>query len=221
MGTKIVAVTINRGGQGKTMLCRSLGTLAGEVGLTSLVIDMDTQQNSTNWRKRRPKERLLPLVEFSTENDLEEVIERARKAECDLVMIDTPPGRSTEAAAAVEAADLVLVPVNDERETWEGVPRTARLARSAGKPAFVVPNRVHPQSLKGDREIRAVAEAAGLDSTPATLHQFTVHKDASHEGLTATEKEPKGTAATELRDLWIWLRGALENLDKTNAHKVA
>ena len=47
MGTKVVAVTINRGGQGKTMLSRSLGVLAGQAGLAVLVVDMDTQENST------------------------------------------------------------------------------------------------------------------------------------------------------------------------------
>jgi len=41
---KIVAVTVNKGGAGKTMLCRSLGTAAARVGLSVLIIDMDTQQ---------------------------------------------------------------------------------------------------------------------------------------------------------------------------------
>src|SRR5690242_1515080 len=121
MGTKIVAVTINRGGQGKTMLSRSLATLASCAGLASMVIDMDSQENSTSWRKRRPKDRLLPLVQFSTENSLKDVLERARAANCDLVMIDTPPGRSTESAAAVEECDLVLVPCNGEIESFEGL----------------------------------------------------------------------------------------------------
>ena len=54
MSTKIIAVTINKGGAGKTMICRSLATMAAQVGMTSLIIDMDTQENSTSWRRRRP-----------------------------------------------------------------------------------------------------------------------------------------------------------------------
>ncbi len=107
MPTNVVAVTINKGGAGKTMLCRSLGVAAARAGLAVLIIDMDTQQNSTSWRKRRPEEDQLPLVWFTTENDLEETLRRARIAECDLILIDTPPGRNTEAPAAVEEADLV------------------------------------------------------------------------------------------------------------------
>ena len=104
MSTKVVAVTINKGGAGKTMLSRSLAVAAAAAGLSVLIIDMDTQQNSTSWRRRRPEALALPLVQFTTENDLEETLARARAADCDLVIIDTPPGRSTEAPAAVEAA---------------------------------------------------------------------------------------------------------------------
>ena len=59
----------------------------------------------------------------------------ARAADCDLVIIDTPPGHSTQAPAAVEAADLVLIPCTPEIDSFDGLPRTARLARTTGKPA--------------------------------------------------------------------------------------
>ncbi|MCP6571110.1 hypothetical protein NL494_28480, partial [Klebsiella pneumoniae] len=77
-------------------------------------------QNSTSWRRRRPAELPLPHVQFTTENDLAETLKRAKDAGCDLVLIDTPPGRSTEAPAAVEAADLVLIPCTSETECFEG-----------------------------------------------------------------------------------------------------
>ena len=139
------------------MVSRSLATAAARAGMTVLILDMDTQQNSTNWRRRRPDEEQLPLVQFTTENDLEETLRRARAAECDLVIIDTPPGRSTEAPAAVEAADLVLIPCTPEVESFEGLPRTARLARTTGKTAVVVPNLVQPTSRSEEEAIRGVA----------------------------------------------------------------
>ena len=221
MSTKVVAVTINRGGQGKTMLCRSLGALAGQAGFAVLVADMDTQENSTTWRKRRPGERQLPLVEFSTEKGLPELIERARAAECDLVLIDTPPGRSTEAAAAVEECDLALVPCNGEIESFEGLPRTARLARTTGKPAVVVPNWVAPGSLSEERTIRGVAESHGLPTAPVALHRYTLHKEASLLGLTACELDPNSKAAAELHALWEWLCAELQMTEGAQVHKVA
>jgi chromosome partitioning protein len=221
MGTKIVAVTINRGGQGKTMLCRSLGVLAGQAGLSVLVADMDTQENSTSWRKRRPEDRQLPLVEFTTEKGLPDLMERARAAECDLVLIDTPPGRSTEAAAAVEECDLALVPCNGEIESFEGLPRTARLARTTGKRAVVVPNWVAPGSITEERTIRGVAESHGLPSAPVALHRYTLHKEASLLGLSATELDPASKAAAELHGLWEWLCAELQMTESALVHKVA
>ena len=219
MSTKVVAVTINRGGQGKTMLCRSLGALAGRAGLSVLVADMETQENSTTWRKRRPAEQQLPLVEFTTEKGLEELIARARSAECDLVLIDTPPGRSTEAAAAVEECDLALIPCNGEIESFEGLPRTARLARTTGKQAVVVPNWVAPGSFTEERTIRGVAESHGLPCAPVALHRYTVHKEASLRGLTASELEPHGKAAAELQALWDWLSAELQMTASAPVHR--
>jgi chromosome partitioning protein len=219
--TKVVAVTINKGGAGKTMLSRSLATAAAEAGLSVLILDMDTQQNSTSWRKRRPKEIVLPLVEFTTENDLEETLTRARAAECDLVIIDTPPGRSTEAPAAVEVADLVLIPCSPDVEAFEGLPRTARLARTTGKTAVVVPNFVQPNSRSEQDAIRGVAEAQGLPTVPVALHRFNVHRDGSLRGLTAQELQRDSRAAAEVGLLWDWLRSELQLTTIAIVHKVA
>jgi chromosome partitioning protein len=207
---KTVAVTINKGGAGKTMISRSLGTAAATAGLAVLILDMDTQQNSTNWRRRRGEEHPLPLVHFTTENDLAEALKRARTASCDLVIIDTPPGRSTEAPAAVEEADLVLIPCTSDVECFEGLPRTARLARTTGTPAVVVPNFVHPSSLSEEEAIRGVAEAQGLETAPMAFHRFNVHREGSLRGMTAQELEPSSKAAAEVQALWSWLSARLQ-----------
>jgi chromosome partitioning protein len=220
MSTKVVAITINKGGVGKTMLSRSLAIAAAEAGLAVLILDMDTQQNSTNWRRRRPNEITLPLVQFTTENDLEDVLARARTAECDLVIIDTPPGRSTEAPAAVEAADLVLIPCSPDVEAFEGLPRTARLARTTGKTAVVVPNFVQPSSRSEEEAIRAVAAAQGLPSVPVALHRFNVHRDGSLRGMTAQELQPESRAALEIGLLWNWLCSELQLTTSAIVHKV-
>ncbi len=218
---KVAAVTINKGGVGKTMFCRSLGAAAAAAGLLVLILDMDTQQNSTSWRRRRPSDMPLPHVQFTTENDLVETLKRARDAGCDLVLIDTPPGRSTEAPAAVEMADLVLVPCTSEPECFEGLPRTARLARTTGKRAIVVPNFVHPSGRAEDEAIRGVAKAHELEVTPMTLHEYQVHRDGSLQGKTAAELQPESKAAQEINALWEWLGAELQMATSATVHKVA
>ena len=218
---KIGVTTINKGGVGKTMITRSLGTAAAAAGLAVLILDMDTQQNSSSWRSRRPKELELPLVQFTTENDLPEMIKRAEKAQFDLILIDTPPGRSSEAAAAVEVADLVLIPCTSETECFEGLPRTARLARTTGKRAVVVPNFVHPSGKAEEETIRGVAQGNDLETTPFALHEFQVHRDGSFQGKTAQEVDPRSRAASEINMLWDWFRAEVQLGTSAPVHKVA
>jgi len=218
---KIVAITINKGGVGKTMLSRSLGAAAASAGKLVLILAMDTQQNSTSWRRRRPAELPLPHVQFTTENDLPETLKRARDAGCDLVLIDTPPGRSTEAVAAVEEADLVLIPCTSETECFEGLPRTARLARQASKRAVVIANFVHPSGRAEVEAIRGVAKAQELETAPVALHEYQVHRDGSFQGKTAPEIQPDSKAAAEINVLWNWFCAEMQMTTNAVVHKVA
>lgn len=205
---KIIAVAINKGGTGKTTVARSLGTAGAAAGLNVLVLDMDTQQNATNWGRRRQEP--LPLVRFVTENDLEGELERARAAGCDLVLIDTPPARSTEAAAAVEAADLVLIPCTPALEALETLPRVARLARTTGKPAVAVLNYATPNSQAQEETARTVFEGVSLPMAPVVLHRFKIHEEANETGQTAQELDPDSKAAAEVNALWAWVCAQLQ-----------
>ncbi len=73
------------------MVSRSLGTSAAAAGRLVLILDMDTQQNSTSGRRRRPAELPMPHVQFATENDLAETLARAEAAGCDLVLSKSTP----------------------------------------------------------------------------------------------------------------------------------
>ena len=216
---KTVAVAINKGGTGKTTIARALGASAAAAGLNVLVLDMDTQQNATQWGRRRKLP--LPLVRFTTENDLADELARAKAAGCDLAIIDTPPARSTEAPAAVEAADLVLVPFTADIEAFEQLPRTARLARTTGKPAVAILNQATPNSRSEEEAARGVLDTLGLRMAPAVLHRFKVHRDASREGLSAQELEPESKAAAELIALWDWLCAELQLTINAHVHRRA
>jgi chromosome partitioning protein len=215
-----VAITTNKGGVGKTMLTKSIGTAATAAGFNVLLLDMDTQQNTAKWGKRRAKkDKPLPLAKFITETDLIEELDRAEKAGCDLVLLDTPPGRNSEAPAAVEAADLVLIPFWNDQDSYDGVTITAGLARRLGKKAYGVLNFATPNSRTHEETARDVLQALGLPMVDAVLHRYDAHRLASVEGLTAQELDPDSVAAREIADLWRWLSAALQLSKGATVHK--
>jgi chromosome partitioning protein len=214
---KVVSVAMQKGGVGKSTLTRSLAVAAADAGLNVLVLDMDAQQSTRQWRDRRQAP--LPVVSFVTEIDLARELDRARGAGCELVLIDTPPARSTEAPAAVEYSDYVIVPCTPDIESYEQLPRTLRLARTIGKPAAVVLTMATPNSRSEQDAAREVIQAIGGVEMVAVIHRLKVHRDASREGLAAGELEPEGKAAQEVAGLWNWLRAELQMCTSAEVRK--
>ena len=159
---KSLAVAVNKGGVGKTMTCKTIATAAAAAGLNVLLLDMDTQQNSTKWGRRRAEFQKLdmPIVRFTTENDLADEIKKAEAAGCDLVVIDTPPGRSSEAPAAVDSVDLVIIPcIAEDVDSFDGIPKTAQ-ARPYGWQA-----RRRASQLRDARREMASGDRAGRNGS--------------------------------------------------------
>jgi chromosome partitioning protein len=218
---RTIAVSINKGGVGKTSLVKMLATAAADAGLAVMILDMDTQQNSVSWRKRRDAQQKnpLPLAKFATEIDLNDELKRAEKAGCDLVFIDTPPGRSTEAMAACEAADMVVIPFWNDQDAYEGVTKTALMVKRLGKEAVGVLNFATPNSKSHEETAREVLKAIGLQMAPVALHRYDVHRLANIKGLTAQESEPKSAAADEIKQLWKWFSATLQMGKGASVHK--
>jgi chromosome partitioning protein len=205
------AITINKGGVGKTTLTKHLAVAAASAGLNVIIFDMDTQQNATTWgRRRQARGEELPVVRFVTENDLTDEVERARKAGCDLALIDTPPGRSSEAPAAVEIADLALIPFWLDSDAHDGAAKTAALARRLGRPFYSVLNFATPNSRSHEDAAREVMEGLNIPMAPVVLHRYEAYRAASPPGLTVQEIEPESRASAEIAELWGWLSDQLQ-----------
>lgn len=205
---QVITIAMQKGGVGKSTIARSLAVAAVRDGLSVLMIDMDSQQSVSQWAERRESD--MPVVVFSTENELPKKLAQA-KGVADLVIIDTPPARSTEAPAAVEVADLVLIPTTPDVEPLEQMPRTLRLCRGFSRPVFAVVNMANPTGPAEVVYTREVIEAMGAKIAPVVLHRRKAHRDASASGLTVQEVDPKGKAATEVDNLWAWVRAELQS----------
>jgi chromosome partitioning protein len=217
---KTIAVSINKGGVGKTTLTKALATAAAEANLNVMILDIDTQMNATNWGRRRELQNIpLPLVRFTTEQDLSGELRKAEQAGCDLVFIDTPPGRSTEAMAAVEASDIVLIPFWNDQDSYEGVTKTTLLAKRLGKKAYGILNFAPPNSRSHEETAREVLKVIDLPMAPVVMHRYDIHRIANPKGLTALEMEPESVASLEAESLWDWVSSILLLCKPATVHK--
>ena len=205
---KIIAIAMQKGGVGKSTLTRSLGVAATRAGLNTLILDMDAQQSTYQWSKRRKEP--LPPVRFIGEPDLEDVLAKAKAAGCELAIIDTPPARSSEAPAAIEAADYVLIPCTPDIEAFEQLPRTVRLCRQTGKPCASVLTLATPNAKSEREAAEAVFQRLDIEAAPQSLHRLKAHRDATRAGMTAEESEPASKAAAEVAALWDWVCAHLQ-----------
>lgn len=99
---RIVAILSQKGGTGKTTLALHLAVAAETAGHSAVVIDLDPQASSAEWKDSRPNE--TPVVIPVPSARLPQALQAAYKGRADLVVIDTAPHASEVALAAAEAA---------------------------------------------------------------------------------------------------------------------
>lgn len=199
---KIIAIISQKGGAGKTTIAIHLATAAHLVGYEAAIFDLDPQATAETWgqwRDERPPEVVPAKGATLTRN-----LDRARAAGAGLIVLDTPGAAEGAALAAAEAADLILIPCRPRSFDLAAIRQTASLARSTGKPAFLVFNATttRPGQIRADA--REIAAGIGLEIAPPRLAERAAYHKATEEGRTAQEVEPNGKAAAEVTALWEW-----------------
>jgi len=117
----VIAVLNQKGGAGKTTLATNLSTVYARRGHRTLLADADPQGTARNWRANGPDRdaggKAFPsVVGTETVEDVREATGEGVASAFDVVVIDGPPGMSSDGPGAVtvealKAADLVLIPV--------------------------------------------------------------------------------------------------------------
>ena len=203
----VVALLSQKGGTGKTTLSLHLAVAAERAGHVAAVIDLDPQASAAGWKDSRPGE--TPVVVPIPASRLSQALDLARSAEAEIVFLDTAPHSSDVALAAAEAADIVLIPCRAGILDLRAIGATAKLARIAGKKAFVVLNSLPPRAVNVVADARDAVAVHGLEVAPVTIQQRAAYAHALTAGQTAQEYEPDGKAADEIAQIYTWLRTVL------------
>ena len=204
---KTIAFLSQKGGTGKTTLALHLAVAAQHAGLTSAVLDLDPQASASGWKDSRdePQPPVTPLQAAR----LGEALESAAASGIVFMVVDTAPHAADAAVAAAEAADLILIPCRAGILDLRAIAATARLARDAGKPAYVVLNQAPHRAPRIVADVTEAVKQHGLTVAPVVLHQRSAYAHALTAGQTAEEYEPGGKADAEVGDLLQWAKGLL------------
>ena len=121
----------------------------------------------------------------------------------DHIIIDGPPRVAALARSALLASDVVLVPVQPSPyDIWAsaemvGLIREAMIFKPALQAAFVINRRVGATVI--GREVRQALSEQLLATFAAEVRQRIVFADSVASGALASELEPEGRAAMEIR----------------------
>jgi chromosome partitioning protein len=197
-----IAVISQKGGAGKTTLAIHLAVAAQEAGRVSLLVDTDPQATASQWAAWRSD--APPEVIDSPPPRLAAKVAAAHAQGAEFVVVDTPPHADSAARAAVEAADLVLVPCRPSAFDLSAIQTTAKLVQLLRKPAFAVFTAGAPNAPRLYAEAGELVDGYGTPPCPVILPDRAAYRHASAAGRAVTETEPDGRAAAEVRRLYEW-----------------
>ncbi|MBP9741796.1 MAG: ParA family protein [Burkholderiales bacterium] len=124
MAAKVIVVTNQKGGCGKTTLTMNLAGIIGAKAKT-LVVDGDTQGSATRWASSAPDENPFPAAVMGLANTGDKAHREIKKHidNYDFIIIDCPPAVDNNFTASVLLiADLALIPiVPSPTDLWSAV----------------------------------------------------------------------------------------------------
>ena len=198
----VIAVLNQKGGSGKTTIATNLAHALKRDGYTVLLIDSDPQGSARDWNEASGGN-IIPVVGLDRETLAKDL--QAISQGYDWIVIDGAPQIAKLSAAAVKAADLVLIPVQPSPyDIWACADLVdiiaARREVTNGKPkaAFVISRAIKNTKLSG--EINQALSDYGLPVLKAGTTQRVVYPTTAAEGLTVFSN-PSSDAAREINTL--------------------
>ena len=212
-----IALVSQKGGTGKSTLAIGLAIAAMQDGHKVCLLEADPQGTVSNWRRRRTQSE--PTVEtVAGHGDLAHRLPFLERCGVTLTIIDTAGGHSATTVAAIDAADLCLIPARPSPADIEASAPTLATIRASDKPFAFVLNQTPVRSF------RLTNAAASLSDTATALNASGVlalpyivlrndQQDALGAGLAVTEYALGGKSADEISGLWQWVWGRLTVAD--------
>ena len=203
MLSKVITISQQKGGTGKTTLAVHLAMAFIKYhDLKVAIIDTDPQGSLGKWFMIRTEKKVSnENLTFKTASLWGAQYEsKTLKNDHDIVIIDTPPKIASDARPAIEAADLVLIPMAASHVDFWATGAIVDIAKKANKKILAQINRSSQRS-KLINKTKEFIKSLDLDSTETIIGNRQIYTSSMGEGKTAVEKQKKGNAVDEIKNL--------------------
>ncbi len=203
MLSKVITISQQKGGTGKTTLTVNLALAFIKYhNLKVAIIDTDPQGSLGKWFMIRT-EKGIPNnnLTFKTASLWGAQYEsKILKKDHDIVIIDTPPKIESDARPSIEAADLIIIPVSASHVDFWATGAIVEIAKQAEKKTLIQINRSNQRSKLIEKTNNFIKNLKLL-STKTIIGNRQIYNSAMGEGKTAVEKQTKGNAVNEIKNL--------------------
>ena len=203
MLSKVITIAQQKGGTGKT-------TIAVHLALAFIkyhnhkvaIIDTDPQGSLGKWFMiRSEKNSLNKNLTFKTASLWGAQYEsKILKQDHDIVIIDTPPKIESDARPAIEAADLVLIPVAPSPVDFWATEAIIEIAKKAKRKVLIQINRANHRS-KLISKTHEYIKSINVKSTDTLIGHRQIFVTSMGEGKTVVEKQRKSKAVEEIKSI--------------------
>jgi chromosome partitioning protein len=184
----LVGVVSQKGGVGKSMLCRLFTTEYARMGWKVLIADMDTSQSTSfEWNALRKQYKIAPSLDVHRFQTVDHVLKIV--ADYDLVSFDGAPHATRITQQIAHSCDLVVLPSGSSLEDLNPQIRLAHELKETGVPqekiVFVL-SRIGSSKV----ELQEVLTYLGFTDyfiITGQLPEQTAFRQAVREGKTSGE----------------------------------
>ncbi|MEQ8965756.1 MAG: AAA family ATPase [Azospirillaceae bacterium] len=209
---RVLAITSQKGGSGKTTLAGHLAVQAELTGAGPVaLVDTDPQGSLAQWWNVREAE--TPAFARTSVEDLAADVERMRAYGINLLIIDTPPAITETIRAVVSVSDMVVVPARPSPHDLRAAGATVELVAGLDKPLVFVINGATPRARITSEAVIALSQHGTL--APSIVHHRTDFAAAMIDGRTVMELPSTGRSADEVARLWAYVDNRLSDSHET------
>ncbi len=198
-----IVVNSQKGGSGKTTLCRVLAVEASRRRGAAPVylIDLDDQGTLAQWHEAReaeePRRVELPVEQIGAGLDI------LKSQRAGYVFVDTPPNAGVFIDQVFGVADLVIVPVKPTPDDLRSAAVTVERLKALQTPfLFVITQAIQNANITA-QAIAALSHHGPVAET--IIVNRVIYPAAFTDGRTPQEIDSKGAAAKEIARLWEFL----------------